>query len=284
MYFNYIPSFAYMPVPSFPMFGAATPVMLAYTNPFLNFTKSLPIFSGQNNVYPTYQPAYYNFTPTYQSSEMPVMELFKNNQNNNTTSNTNKFKLNTNFSFTPQTKPVIRDYAAEFKRKTANITNEVQRALMLARQEYRNGAKENGNSNDSIDVRKYKNGAKNNNPWCAYFSSWLYGRGQNSSNNNTFGYTASSQEIMRQANAKGHFAHKNSGYVPKPGDLAIWTKSSNKDQGHVGIVDEVTSNGYYVIEGNSSNKVARNFYSFNNRDISSNLKFSGFAKMSEWTA
>lgn len=281
MYFNYIPSFAYMPVPSFPMFGAATPVMLAYTNPFLNFTKSFPIFGGQNNGY-TYQPAYYNFTPTYQQPEMPIMKLFKNN---NTTNSTNIFKTNTNFSLSSQNKPLIRDYAAEFRQKTANITNEVQRALMLARQEYRNGVRENGKSNDSAEVRKYKNGAKNNNPWCASFSSWLYGRGQNSSNNSTFGYTASSQEIMRQADAKGHFAHKNSGYKPKAGDLVVWTKVGDTNHGHVGIVDEVTSNGYWTIEGNTSGgKVDRKFYSFNKQDISSKLKFSGFAKMSEWLA
>ena len=56
---------------------------------------------------------------------------------------------------------------------------------------------------ETLNQRKYKNGAANGNPWCASFTSWLYGAGQGSSNDKTFGYTASSQEIKRQANSAG---------------------------------------------------------------------------------
>lgn len=263
MFFNFMPNFAYTSAPSFPMFGA---------NPFLfNFAFN-PLFNYRQSFYPTYN-TYYSidslFKPTAQQEPMPVMKLFGNNNS------TNIFSQKQNNIFG-------KDYAEEFRQKTTPIINRVQRALALARSQV--GVKEIGKTNDGTQIREYKNGAANNLPWCASFSSWLYGRGQNSSNKDTFGYTASSQQIMREADAKGHFAHKNSGYKPKAGDLVVWTKVGDADHGHVGIVDEVTSNGYWTIEGNTSKGVARKFYSFNKQDISSTLKFSGFAKMSEWLA
>lgn len=269
MFYNMFSNLAYIQPPRFTMFGA-NPFLLNFAfNPFLNY---------RTTFYPTYNTNYsvdslFQYKPTIQAQEpMPVMKLFENN--NSTNIFTSKPNKNNIFG---------RDYAEEFRQKTTPIVNRVQRALELARSQV--GVREIGKTNDGTQIREYKNGATNNLPWCASFSSWLYGRGQNSSNKDSFGYTASSQQIMREADAKGHFAHKNSGYKPKAGDLVVWTKVGDPDHGHVGIVDEVTSNGYWTIEGNTSGgKVDRKFYSFNKQDISSNLKFSGFAKMSEWLA
>ena len=152
----------------------------------------------------------------------------------------------------------------------------VEKALELAESQI--GVRENGGSNDSAEIRKYKNGAANGNPWCASFTSWLYGAGQGSSNDKTFGYTASSQEIKRQANSAGCYASKNSNYVPQKGDLAMWSKSAST--GHVGIVSEVYSDGSFdVIEGNSGNSVKKRHYSSKH---SVGGGFDGFVQMDKW--
>lgn len=153
-------------------------------------------------------------------------------------------------------------------------------AVRLAEAEYQKGVREIGSSNDSIDIRKYKNGARNNHQWCGYFTSWLYGSGQGTNNNSTFGFTGSSQAIKKRAIDAGCYAYKNSGYTPKVGDLAMWTKTAST--GHVGIVTKVYSDGSFdVIEGNSGNKVAKHHYS---SQSSVGRTFNGFVKMNEWTA
>lgn len=153
-------------------------------------------------------------------------------------------------------------------------------AVRLAEAEYQKGVREIGSSNDSVDIRKYKNGARNNHQWCGYFTSWLYGSGQGTDNNSTFGFTGSSQAIKNRAINAGCYAYKNSGYTPKVGDLAMWTKSAST--GHVGIVTKVYSDGSFdVIEGNSGNKVAKHHYT---SQSSVGSTFNGFVKMNEWTA
>ena len=159
-------------------------------------------------------------------------------------------------------------------------TSSCLEAVRLAELELKRGVREIGSSNDSVDIRKYKNGAKNNHQWCAYFTSWLYGRGQGSNNKSTFGFDASTQSIKRKAINAGCYASKNSGYTPRVGDLAMWTKSASK--GHVGIVTKVYADGSFdVIEGNSGNKVAKHHYK---SQSSVGSTFNGFVKMNEWTA
>ena len=187
-----------------------------------------------------------------------MMMSAMSNTNNNTYNPFKNYFSNSN-----------NDYSSSY-----NLSNDkVSNALQIARAELNKGVHETS-KNDSIDIRKYKNGAANDSQWCGYFVSYLYGSGQGSSNLSTFGYTGSSQEIKRRAG--NYFANKYSGYRPIKGDLAMWTYSA--DKGHVGIIDEVDNNGFWVIEGNSKNAVSRNYYSYNNLPS----KFSGYVQMTRW--
>ena len=143
------------------------------------------------------------------------------------------------------------------------------------------GTRENGRSNDSVGVRKYKHGAVNNNPWCASFTSWCVE--QALGKDMPFSYTASSQRIKRQAEKAGKYANKNSGYTPKVGDLAVWTNTDDPEHGHVGVITGVTSNSVKVTEGNtSSGSVKTNTYSIDK--LNSTARFNGYVKMNEWVA
>lgn len=160
--------------------------------------------------------------------------------------------------------------------KYSESSEAADKAVELAESQI--GVQENGSSNDSAEIRKYKNGSADSNPWCASFVSWLYGAGQNSNNSETFGYTASSQAIKSRANAAGYYASKNSNYNPKKGDLAMWTKSAAT--GHVGIVTKVYDDGSFdVVEGNSGNAVKKHHYSSKH---SIGEGFDGFVQMDKW--
>lgn len=159
-----------------------------------------------------------------------------------------------------------------------SLSDKADRAVELAESQL--GVSEDGSSNDSAEIRKYKNGSVDGNPWCASFVSWLYGAGQGSSNSKTFGYTASSQAIKQKAISAGCYASANTGYVPKKGDLAMWTKSSST--GHVGIVTKVYPDGSFdTIEGNSQDAVTKHHY-----DSQSSVGggFNGFVQMDKWLA
>ena len=164
------------------------------------------------------------------------------------------------------------------RQQSGNSNPSVAKAVELANSQV--GVREIGSSNDSEQIRKYKNGAVNNNPWCCSFVSWLYGAGQNSNNSKTFGYCTSSLEVRRRAESAGCYAPKNSGYTPKVGDLVVFdhTKKGNSGAGgHIGIVTKVNSDGTFeTVEGNYSNKVSRVHRSVNSAD------FDGFVKMNEW--
>lgn len=162
--------------------------------------------------------------------------------------------------------------------KYSDTSDKADKAVELAESQI--GVRENGSSNDSAEIRKYKNGSVDGNPWCASFLSWLYGAGQNSNNSETFGYTASSQEIKHKAQNAGCYASINSNYTPQKGDLAMWTKSSST--GHVGIVSKVYPDGSFdTIEGNSSDAVTKHHYSSKH---SVGGGFDGFVQMNKWLA
>ena len=152
-----------------------------------------------------------------------------------------------------------------------------ENAARVAEQECAKGVRETS-KNDSVDIRRYKNGARNSHQWCAYFTSYCFGAGQNKKP--IFGFTGSSQHIRRQAEKAGVFAKKNSGYIPKRGDIAIWTNIGDPNHGHVGVVTKVYADGSFdVIEGNSSNRVKKNHYK---SPTSVSKRFAGFCKTSEW--
>mgnify|MGYP002625964410 CR=1 FL=1 len=155
----------------------------------------------------------------------------------------------------------------------------VNNALNLALSQYKLGVSEDLGKNDSKEIRMYKNGQKNSDPWCASFVSWCFGSGQNSTNKKTFGYTASSQEIKRKAEKAGFYSKKSS-YTPCVGDLMIISTSNGDKEpvkGHVGIVIAVNSDGSFeTIEGNYSNKVSKVHRTMNEKDLD------GFVRMDEW--
>ncbi len=167
---------------------------------------------------------------------------------------------------------------AEVKAKQVSSSDKAEQAAQIAEQELAKGVREDNGNNDSVDIRRYKKGAKNSNQWCGYFTSYCFGDGQGSDNRETFGYTGSSQEIKRKAINAGHYAKKNSGYTPKRGDVAMWTKTAST--GHVGIVTQVYADGSFdTIEGNSKNAVTKHHYK---SQSSVSGTFDGFVKMNEW--
>ena len=156
------------------------------------------------------------------------------------------------------------------------VSGSAQKIVQIAQRELAKGVRENGKSNDSMDIRVYKRGAANNNPWCAYFTSYCCEQ----AGAKPFSYTGSSQSIKSQAQGAGYYAYKNAGYTPKSGDLAVWTNSNSK--GHIGVVEKVYADGSFdTIEGNSSNSVKRNHYK---SQSSAGSSFNGFVKMNEWLA
>lgn len=167
-------------------------------------------------------------------------------------------------------------FGTNVRANSSNVTftsNKARNAVSLATSQI--GVRENGSSNDSIDVRKYKNGAVNSNAWCASFVSWCYGQGQNDGNKKTFGYDESTQSIRAKAINAGHYSSKNSGYVPQVGDLAIWRYTASS--GHVGIISKVNADGSFeTVEGNCDNKVQKVTRTINSKD------FDGFVRMNEW--
>lgn len=154
----------------------------------------------------------------------------------------------------------------------------VEKMVQIAEQEYKKGVKETS-KNDSVDIRRYKHGAKNTHEWCAYFTS--YCAEQAGLTDKTFKYTPSSQAIRRAAEKAGKFSSKNSSYNPKRGDVAIWTNIGDPNHGHVGIVDKIYKDGSIdIIEGNSHSAVSKNHYA--SKKIPG--RFNGYIRMNEWVA
>lgn len=152
-------------------------------------------------------------------------------------------------------------------------TARAQKAVNVALSQV--GVKENGSTNNSTEVNKYRFGKANGNPWCASFVSYCYGQGQGNNNKATFGFTESSQSIKNQAIKAGKYSTKDSGYKPQVGDLAVWTYTKNS--GHVGIIASVNNDGTFdVVEGNCGDRVQRCTRSMNTKDLN------GFVRMNEW--
>lgn len=151
--------------------------------------------------------------------------------------------------------------------------NKVSNAISLAKSQI--GVTENGNSNNSADVNKYRFGKANGNPWCASFVSWCYGQGQNGNNKQTFGFDESTQSIRRKAEKAGKYSTKASGYRPQVGDLAVW--KYNENSGHVGIISKINNDGsFQVVEGNCGNAVQETTRSMGTEGLH------GFVRMNEW--
>lgn len=126
-------------------------------------------------------------------------------------------------------------------------------------------AGEIGTTESPIGSNKQKYGtwfSMNGVAWCAIFVSWCANHaGVSSVVPDSF---SSVSQFMTWYSNKGLYRSK-SGYTPKAGDIMI-QKSGGAS--HIGIVESVNSSGFTAIEGNSSNRVQRVTYSFNNSKIS----------------
>ena len=238
----------------------------------INSCNTEPIYNAPWNMPTTAYPVSDYTVPMFYNQEL--MSYFNYL---NTASQNNYYKnpfLNNTYFFNTKA-----DDNFSLTKKT-DTSSKAEKAVEIAERELKKGVNENLGKNDGSEIRKYKNGAKNDVPWCASFTSYCYGEGQGSSNKNTFGYNASSQEIRRKADRNGYYAKKNSGYTPQKGDLAVWKYSENS--GHIGIVSKVYDNGSFdVIQGNSKNRVRKIHYESPNLVSDS---FNGFVKMNEWLA
>ena len=259
-YFGGLNSF--IPQMTLPWFGSFTPRFSIFDNNIFGITPQAESFSAP---YFGYMPPNsfmmpFNFLPQFDFSGLSC--IFSKPQECQTATPYGMF------DFLDITK------SSRKPSKHSQTAPSVKKALELAKSELRRGAHENGETNDSADVRRYKNGAINNSAWCASFASWLFGAGQNSNNSDTFGYSAKSQTIRERAEQAGHYAKKNSGYKPQVGDLMIIKNSGNG--GHIGIITEINGDEFTTIEGNYGNKVSQVRRSMNTENLH------GFVKMNEW--
>lgn len=126
-------------------------------------------------------------------------------------------------------------------------------------------AGEIGTTEKPIGSNKQKYGqwfGMNGVAWCAIFVSWCASQaGVSSLVPKSF---SSVSQFQSWYSNKGLYRKKGN-YTPKAGDIMI-QKSAGAS--HIGIVESVNSSGFTAIEGNSSNRVQRVTYSFNNSKIS----------------
>lgn len=118
------------------------------------------------------------------------------------------------------------------------------------------GYKEEGNNSTKYGKWYGMNGAA----WCHIFVSWC--ANQAGIPTSVVPKTASTSTGMTWFKKKGLFKYKGK-YTPKRGDIAYFKTGRS----HVGIVEKVSGNTLYTIEGNTSNKVARKTYSLSNATI-----------------
>ena len=103
--------------------------------------------------------------------------------------------------------------------------------------------------------------------WCAMFVSWCCNQAGISTDivPKYCGCTAG----MNWFKQRDQFQYRESGYIPKAGDIAFY-KDSGATEGtstHTGIVYAATSTTVYTIEGNTSDMCAKRSYSINSSYI-----------------
>lgn len=158
------------------------------------------------------------------------------------------------------------------ERKQGASTATGSRIVDVVLGEKAKGVHETSN-NDSTDIAKYKGGAHNNLPWCAFFASWCtqQATGKKLPAKNR----ASCISIIESARRDGYYERMNSGYTPKLGDYAIY---SNGKHGHVATVTKVYADGSFeTTGGNESGGIKTSKRTYQN-----NTKFTGFVRTEEW--
>ncbi|WP_099205799.1 cell wall hydrolase [Scatolibacter rhodanostii] len=103
--------------------------------------------------------------------------------------------------------------------------------------------------------------------WCAIFVSWCADRVGYLSDDIVFKH-ASCTAGVNTWKSKGLWQERQSGYVPKPGDLIyfLWDLTDYGSD-HIGIVESSDENFVHTVEGNSGDRVEQNTYSLTNVTI-----------------
>lgn len=100
--------------------------------------------------------------------------------------------------------------------------------------------------------------------WCAIFVSWVA---------NEAGYLNKTIPKFAACQNQGVVWFKSMslwherGFVPKSGDIIFFDWNYDGHSDHVGIVEKVSNGKVYTIEGNSSDRVQRQSYGINSKDI-----------------
>ncbi len=102
--------------------------------------------------------------------------------------------------------------------------------------------------------------------WCQIFVSWVAHWARV---DNQMLHSASCYQTYMDFKARGRLRTAASGYIPKKGDIVFFDWENNGKGGwdHVGIVDYVSGNYLYTIEGNSNKTVRQKSYSLNDKQI-----------------
>jgi hypothetical protein len=147
-------------------------------------------------------------------------------------------------------------------------------ALALSRAALEAGVREQPmGSNDGPWLRIYRSGAVRHGrplvagpgPWCAYAASWAaltawHHLGADAPSL-PHGWRASVAELVEDARASGTWHPAGDGYIPQPGDLAVFRRGhgdpTRGGEGHVGRVERLEGDALTTIDGNHGDAWAR---------------------------
>lgn len=107
-------------------------------------------------------------------------------------------------------------------------------------------------------------GSKHRMAWCCVFVSWL--ADQNGILNIDIPKFASVPVGEKYFKSRNQYKKRDK-YTPLPGDIVFFDWNHNGSLDHVGIVEKVSGEYVYTIEGNSTNRVARKKYKLTSNDI-----------------
>jgi len=122
-------------------------------------------------------------------------------------------------------------------------------------------------------------------PWCAFFVKLVFMEAFEGEKRQILNKIMSGSSQGTFINFKKHenrYSWFSTSKVPKRGSIAVWQSQKNKAQGHLGIVESVTKNGFIAIEGNSGanppkvQRVQRSFTEFNKKTGNKLIGFVNF--------
>ncbi|MFM7469582.1 MAG: CHAP domain-containing protein [Vampirovibrionales bacterium] len=136
------------------------------------------------------------------------------------------------------------------------ISEQAQHALRWAQGEVAKGINEK--QHQGYISQTYSRGK--NQPWCADFVSTAYQQAGGS----PFGHQPAVRDIW-QWGQQTRRAFEKGTQPPQPGDLIVFNVGGSPN--HIGLVERVTQDTVYTIEGNSSDALKRRSYPLNAKNI-----------------